>query len=169
MNLTPATLDVLQRRYLARDEQGTVIETPEQMFSRVARAVGEADRLIDPNASPRAAIDAFEEAMTSFSFLPNSPCLVNAGRPMGQLAACFVLPVEDNLEAIFQTLKDAALIHQTGGGVRDFPSVKSGRRGTASCRHMVSPAGLRRLLNCLIPQLTLLTGTGCGRVPIWAF
>jgi len=116
MNLTPAAQDVLYQRYLVRDDHGTVIETPEQMFARVARAVGEADRLLDPNVSPLAAIEAFEDAMTSFSFLPNSPCLINAGRPMGQLAACFVLPVEDNLEAIFQTLKDAALIHQTGGG-----------------------------------------------------
>ncbi len=116
MNLSPLAHDILQKRYLARDEQGEVVETPEQMFGRVARTVGEADRLIDPGTSPHETIGAFEEAMTSFSFLPNTPCLINAGRPMGQLAACFVLPVQDNLEAIFQTLKDAALIHQTGGG-----------------------------------------------------
>ncbi len=116
MNFSPSAQKVLEKRYLARDERGSVIESPEQMFQRVARAVGEADRLLDPNASSQATVDAFEDAMTSFSFLPNSPCLVNAGRPMGQLSACFVLPIEDNLEAIFQTLKEAALIHQTGGG-----------------------------------------------------
>jgi ribonucleoside-diphosphate reductase alpha chain len=116
MKLSPLALDVLQKRYLARDEQGAVMETPAQMVERVARAVGEADRLFEPGMSPDTAIDAFASAMTSFEFLPNTPCLMNAGRPMGQLAACFVLPVADNLESIFQTLKEAALIHQSGGG-----------------------------------------------------
>ncbi|MGD9311191.1 MAG: adenosylcobalamin-dependent ribonucleoside-diphosphate reductase, partial [Desulfosarcina sp.] len=86
------------------------------MFSRVARVVAEADRLFDADARVGDTADRFEAAMTSLSFLPNSPCLMNAGRPLGQLAACFVLPVEDNLESIFQSLKDAALIHHTGGG-----------------------------------------------------
>ncbi|MFW6081225.1 MAG: adenosylcobalamin-dependent ribonucleoside-diphosphate reductase [Desulfosalsimonas sp.] len=114
--LTPAGRAVMEKRHLARDNRGDIIETPEQLFHRVARAVAEADRMFDPGASVRKTAETFESAMTSFTFLPNTPCLINAGRPMGQLAACFVLPVEDNLESIFQTLKDTALIHQSGGG-----------------------------------------------------
>ncbi|MFO7715192.1 adenosylcobalamin-dependent ribonucleoside-diphosphate reductase [Desulfosarcina sp.] len=113
---TPLAGEVLKKRYLARNYRGEIIERPEDLFSRVARVVADADRLFDAGASVRDTADRFESAMTSLSFLPNSPCLMNAGRPLGQLAACFVLPVEDNLESIFQSLKDAALIHHTGGG-----------------------------------------------------
>ena len=115
-NLTPLAGEVFKKRYLARNYRGETIETPADVFLRVARVVAEADRLFDAGASVRATADRFEAAMTSLSFLPNSPCLMNAGRPLGQLAACFVLPVEDHLESIFQSLKDAALIHHTGGG-----------------------------------------------------
>jgi ribonucleoside-diphosphate reductase alpha chain len=114
--LTPLANDVLKKRYLARNYRGEIIESPADVFARVARVVAEADRLFDAGASVRRTADRFETAMTSLSFLPNSPCLMNAGRPLGQLAACFVLPVEDNLESIFQSLKDAAMIHHTGGG-----------------------------------------------------
>jgi ribonucleoside-diphosphate reductase alpha chain len=116
MSLTPLAGEVLKKRYLARNYRGEIIETPADVFSRVARVVAEADRLFDAGASVRDTADRFEAAMTSLAFMPNSPCLMNAGRPLGQLAACFVLPVEDNLESIFQSLKDAALIHHTGGG-----------------------------------------------------
>ncbi len=115
-SLTPLAGEVFKKRYLARNYRGETIETPADVFSRVARVVAEADRLFDARASLRDTADRFETAMTSLSFLPNSPCLMNAGRPLGQLAACFVLPVEDHLESIFQSLKDAALIHHTGGG-----------------------------------------------------
>jgi ribonucleoside-diphosphate reductase alpha chain len=115
-NLTVLAEEVLKKRYLARNYRGEIIENPRDLFSRVARVVADADRLFDAGASVRDTADGFEAAMTSLSFLPNSPCLMNAGRPLGQLAACFVLPVEDHLESIFQSLKDAALIHQTGGG-----------------------------------------------------
>ncbi len=108
--------EVLQKRYLIRDSQGDILETPEQLFQRVAHAIAEADRLFEANAAVGATAEVFEDAMASLSFLPNSPCLINAGRPPGQLAACFVLPMEDSLDAIFQTLRDAAIIHQNGGG-----------------------------------------------------
>jgi ribonucleoside-diphosphate reductase alpha chain len=114
--LTPLAEEVMQKRYLARNYRGEVIETAPDVFSRVAWVVAEADRLFDASASVGETAARFQEAMTSLSFLPNSPCLMNAGRPLGQLAACFVLPVEDNLESIFQSLKDTALIHRTGGG-----------------------------------------------------
>ena len=116
VKLTHIAEEVLNKRYLARNYRGEILETPQDLFRRVARAVAEADSLFEAKASIAATAATFEAAMTSLSFLPNSPCLMNAGRPLGQLAACFVLPLEDNLESIFQSLKDAALIHQTGGG-----------------------------------------------------
>jgi ribonucleoside-diphosphate reductase alpha chain len=103
---------VLERRYQLRDEEGRVAETPAELFRRVARAVAEAEI---PAARARAA-ERFEGRMAALEFLPNSPTLMNAGRPHGQLAACFVLPVEDDLAGIFDALKWAALIHQSGGG-----------------------------------------------------
>jgi ribonucleoside-diphosphate reductase alpha chain len=116
LQLAPLAEEVMKKRYLARNYRGEIIETPADVFSRVAWVVAEADRLFDANASVGETAARFQEAMTSLAFLPNSPCLMNAGRPLGQLAACFVLPVEDNLESIFQSLKDTALIHRTGGG-----------------------------------------------------
>jgi ribonucleoside-diphosphate reductase alpha chain len=116
IEFTAIAEDVLQKRYLARNYRGDIVERPSDMFHRVAHAVAEADRLYAARADVRASADAFEEAMVAKAFLPNSPSLMNAGRPMGQLAACFVLPLEDNLESIFDTLKNTALIHQTGGG-----------------------------------------------------
>lgn len=115
-DLSPIALEVLRKRYLARNYRGEILEQPRDMFHRVARAVAEADRLFEARADVNASAEAFEAAMASKAFLPNSPCLMNAGRPMGQLAACFVLPLEDSLESIFETLKNTALIHQTGGG-----------------------------------------------------
>lgn len=103
---------VLERRYLLRDEAGRVVETPAGLFRRVAEAVALAEA---PPARGRWA-EAFEARMSALELLPNSPTLMNAGRPHGQLAACFVLPVEDDLAGIFDALKWAALIHQSGGG-----------------------------------------------------
>jgi len=110
---------VLERRYLAKDERGKPVETPAQLFRRVARNIAEAEAGYAGSAAAKtvAAYEAqFLELMTSLRFLPNSPTLGNAGRPMQQLSACFVLPVEDSMLQIFETLKDAALIHQSGGG-----------------------------------------------------
>jgi len=115
LKLSLSAIKVLERRYLQKDEEGRVVETPAEMFRRVARAVAEAEDSYD--ASRREEVEErFFEMLSSLRFLPNSPGLMNAGTPMGQLAACFTLPVEDSMESIFETLKDMALIHQTGGG-----------------------------------------------------
>ena len=109
-------LTVLEKRYLAKDEEGNVIETVEQMFRRVADTMAAVDASYDNTVDIRALGDQFYEMMTSLRFLPNSPTLMNAGRALGQLSACFVLPVEDSMEAIFDSVKNAALIHKSGGG-----------------------------------------------------
>ncbi len=114
MNLTENALKVLKARYLLKDEKGKVIETPEGMFRRVARTIAAAETQYGGNAAEWE--EKFYELMTSLRFLPNSPTLMNAGKEIGQLAACFVLPVDDSMHSIFDTLKNAALILQSGGG-----------------------------------------------------
>ena len=114
MNLTENALRVLHQRYLIKDESGKVIETPEKMFERVAMTVSSAESLYGSN--PEEWKERFYELMSNLKFLPNSPTLMNAGKDIGQLAACFVLPVEDSMKSIFDTLKNAALILQSGGG-----------------------------------------------------
>src|SRR5512140_3359700 len=110
--LGPSALAVLARRYLLRGDDGAPIETPERLFRRVAEAVA----LAEPPRARAAMAERFEARMAALEFLPNSPTLMNAGRDRGQLAACFVLPVDDDLGSIFDALKWAALIHQSGGG-----------------------------------------------------
>jgi ribonucleoside-diphosphate reductase alpha chain len=113
--LTPNALEVLRARYLKRDAEGNVVETPADMFWRVATHVATAERQYGQRSE--AAAEAFYDVMAGLQFLPNSPTLMNAGTTVGQLAACFVLPIDDSLDGIFRTLHDAALIHQSGGGV----------------------------------------------------
>lgn len=110
--LSDNALEVLKRRYLVKDAHGNVTETPAQLFRRVADFIAQGSQ--KEKDTTRA--DQFYASMANCQFMPNSPTLMNAGRPLGQLSACFVLPVEDSMESIFETLKHTALIHQSGGG-----------------------------------------------------
>jgi ribonucleoside-diphosphate reductase alpha chain len=107
---------VLDARYLRRDDKGVVIETPEELFRRVAKCVSEGELLHGGSSSALMWEERFYEMLSALRFLPNSPTLMNAGTPLGQLSACFVLPVEDTVEDIFDAVKNMALIQRTGGG-----------------------------------------------------
>jgi len=114
--LSENAMVVLERRYLLKDATGRPIERPDELFRRVARCVAAANSLYDDDRSVEQEEEEFFLAMGRLEFLPNSPTLMNAGTDMQQLAACFVLPVEDSIEGIYDAVKWAAIIHQTGGG-----------------------------------------------------
>jgi len=116
LKLSLNAISVLERRYLQKDDQGRVIETPSEMFHRVAKAVAAPDLLYGKNIDLKHVEDEFYKVMANLEFLPNSPTLMNAGTDIGQLSACFVLPVGDSIEEIFDALKHMALIHKSGGG-----------------------------------------------------
>ncbi len=140
---------VLQARYLAKDESGQVVESLEDMFRRVARTIAAADAAFDKKANLTALEDKFYDLMVDLRFLPNSPTLMNAGRPLGQLSACFVLPIEDSMEGIFDSVKNAALIHKSGGGTGfSFSRLRSGGSTVNSTGGVASgPISFMRVFN----------------------
>lgn len=140
LKLSTNAVKVLQKRYLMRDKKGRMLETPSQMFRRVAKVIANVDRKIYglPDA------DEFEEkayrSMRSLEFLPNSPTLMNTGTPLGQLSACFVIPVEDSIEGIYDALKAQAIIHKTGGGcIAEGSRIYTTNRGLQKVEDLYSP------------------------------
>jgi ribonucleoside-diphosphate reductase alpha chain len=116
LKLPVNTMEVLKRRYLLKDNEQNIIETPDQMFRRVAHYVAQAEANYNSEVSNEEVENKFYQMMRNLEFMPNSPTLMNAGTLFGQLSACFVLPVEDSIDGIFESLKNMARIHQTGGG-----------------------------------------------------
>ncbi len=143
--LSPNALTVLRQRYLARNKRGVVIESPSALFHRVADDVAS----LEPPARRRRLANQFYEAMASLTFLPNSPTLMNAGRPLQQLSACFVLPIDDSLESIFDTVKYQALIHRSGGGTGfSFSHIRPHADRVATTNGLASgPISFMRLFN----------------------
>lgn len=147
---------VLEARYLRRDVRGEVAESPAELFERVARAVAEGERVTQSGArEARAWEERFHLMMSELRFLPNSPTLMNAGTPIGQLSACFVLPVEDSLEQIFDAVKLMALVQRTGGGtgfsfsaLRPKDDVLTASGGRAS-----GPRGFIEVFDCVTRQI----------------
>jgi len=167
-------LKVLEERYLLKDEEGRIIETPTQLFRRVAKTIA----LVDKNygKDPKQTEEEFFNAMRNLEFLPNSPTLMNAGTQLGQLSACFVLPIDDSIESIFTTLKNMAIIQQSGGGtgfsfsrIRPKGDMVKSTRGVASgpvsfmhiydsTTDVIKQGGKRRganigILNCTHPDI----------------
>ena len=148
--LSANSLAVLKRRYLKRNLTGEVIETPEELFMRVASYIAQGDANFDTAEEEIGkTTQDFYRMMAKLEFIPNSPTLMNAGRKLGQLSACFVLPIDDNMESIFETVKNTALIHKSGGGtgfafsrLRPKSSVVASTSGVAS-----GPISFMRVIN----------------------
>jgi len=157
LQLSENAVRVLRARYLRRDAGGRIMETPEELFRRVARGVAQAEARFGDGRAAGAWEEAFLDALTGLDFLPNSPTLMNAGTPLGQLSACFVLPVADSMEGIFDALKLMALIQQSGGGtgfsfssLRPRGDVVASTGGTSS-----GPVSFMRIFDCATENIKL--------------
>ena len=140
---------ILRGRYLAKNRAGTIVETPAQLFWRVATDIAQAERLYPAAGRLPHAAQRWYDCMAHLDFLPNSPTLMNAGQRLQQLSACFVLPVEDSLTSIYDSLKHQALIHQSGGGTGfSFSHIRPHNDRVASSSGVASgPISFMRLFN----------------------
>jgi ribonucleoside-diphosphate reductase alpha chain len=149
-SLTPTARRILEARYLRRDANRRVIESPEALFHRVARGVAQAELLLGTARAADQWERRFLDLLASLDFLPNSPTLMNAGTPLGQLSACFVVPIDDSMESIFGALRSMALIQRSGGGtglsfsrLRPKGEIVASTGGEAS-----GPVSFMRIFDC---------------------
>lgn len=149
MNLSENSIKVLERRYLTKNIHGEVIEAPEDMFRRVAHHIASIEENYPSSSNSKDLEEKFYKIMANLEFLPNSPTLMNAGKDLGQLSACFVLPVEDSMEGIFESVKNAALIHKSGGGTGfSFSRLRSKGSTVASTGGVASgPVSFMKVFN----------------------
>src|SRR5262249_34305281 len=163
IQLTENALRVLEKRILARDIQGQIIETPEEMFRRVARCVASADLGYGPLYNAEGTEEECFQITASLECLPTCPTLMNAGRNLAQLSACFVLPIEDSMDSIFGTLRETALIQKSGGGTGFSFSRLRPRNDTIESTHGESsgPVSFVRLYN-FATEVTRLGGKRAG-------
>ena len=157
VDFTPNALRVLEARYLRRDATRRVIEKPVELIQRVARAVAQAELLFSTAAAAERWQETFEGLLGSLDFLPNSPTLMNAGTPLGQLSACFVVPVEDSIDGIFGALRAMALLQAAGGGsgfsfsgLRPKGDVVASTGGEAS-----GPVSFMRVFDCATENIKM--------------
>jgi len=155
LTLYPNAIKVLERRYLKKDDQGKPIEEPRDMFLRVAKNIAEPEKIYDKKANVPEKARLFYRLMTELEFLPNSPTLMNAGRELQQLSACFVLPVDDSMEGIFDSLKHAALIHKSGGGTGfSFSNIRRKNSKVGTTGGVASgPVSFMRIFNTATEQV----------------
>src|SRR5713226_4492979 len=171
MQLSENARRVLEARYLRRNAHGKVSETPDQLFTRVARAIAHAGLLLGNREQSALWEKRFYRLLTSLDFLPNSPTLMNAGTPLGQLSACFVLPVEDSMESIFTALRDMALVRRSGGGtgfsfgwLRPAGDLIAATGGTSS-----GPVSFMQIFDCATENIKLVgkrRGANMGVLPV---
>jgi ribonucleoside-diphosphate reductase alpha chain len=155
--LTDNAQHVLQARYLRRDRERRIIESPEELFARVAAGVAHAELLLGNARQAEDWRTEFERLLTSLDFLPNTPTLMNAGTPLGQLSACFVLPVGDSMEEIFQAIKEMALVQRTGGGTGFSFSRLRARGATVASTGGITPGpvSFMKIFNCATEHIKL--------------
>lgn len=144
---------VLNRRYLKKDEKGQPIEKPEDMFKRVAKHIAKAEKLYGGDQEKQE--ELFYDMMINLDFLPNSPTLMNAGRELGQLAGCFVIPIDDSMEGIFDAVKNGAMIHKSGGGTGySFSKLRAKNSRVGTTGGVASgPVSFMRVFNAATEQV----------------